>query len=213
MDRIKRNRRQRGAFAMSCALLVFVTAFTGCGSSFFVNPTVSSMKVTPSGLFVQSGHSQQMTATAIYSDGKTQNITGAANWTSSNSKVANVTSSGMVSGLITGSATITVSYQSITASTMVTVSAAPLISIEVSPATATVKSGQTLRYTATGTFRGGSTQNVTGTITWTSSDTSVATVAGGLATAKSVSATSQAQIYASSGSVVSEPVTLVVYPQ
>jgi trimeric autotransporter adhesin len=152
-----------------------------------------------------------MTATAIYSDGKTQN--GAATWTSSNPKVASLSRDGVVSGLITGSATIAVSYQSVSACTMVTVSATPLISIEVSTLTATVKAGQTLPYTATGTFGGGATGNVTGNVTWTSSDTSVATVSGGVATAKSVSEISEAQIYAGSGSAASQPVTLVVYPQ
>ncbi len=207
----ERNLRRSGMLE-SCALLAFVTVLTGCGS-FFVNPTLASMKVSPAGLFVQSGHTQQMTATAIYSDGKTQNLTGAANWTSSSPSVATVTSNGVVSGLITGSTMISVSYQSVTGSTLVTVSAAPLTSIEVSPVTATIKTGQTVRYTATGTFQGGATQNVTGSVTWASSDTNVATVSGGVATAKSVSGISQTQIYATSGGIVSQPVTLVVYPQ
>jgi trimeric autotransporter adhesin len=212
MNSIQRNLGGSGIFATRCALLAWLTLFTGCGS-FFVNPTLNSMKVTPAGVFVQSGHALPMTATAIYSDGKTQNMTGAATWTSSHPNVATVSRGGVVSGLITGSTTIAVSYQSVSAGTMVTVAATPLISIEVSPVTATVKAGQTLRYTATGTFGGGATENVTGNVTWTSSDTSVATVSGGVATAKSVSAIGQAQIYAGSGSAVSQPVTLVVYPQ
>ncbi len=212
MNLIKRNLQRPGTVAISCALLVFVTVFTGCGS-FFVNPTVTGMKISPTSLFVQSGHTEQMTATAIYSDGTSKIITGSANWTSNNPKIATVSSSGVLSGLITGSATISASYQSIAGSTLVTVSAAPLTSIEVSPVTAIVRAGQTLRYTATGTFLGGATQNVTGSVTWTSSDTSVAVVSGGVATAKAVLAISQVEIYASAGSILSQPVTLVVYPQ
>lgn len=212
MNLIKGNLQRPGTVAISCALLVFVTVFTGCGS-FFVNPTVTGMKISPTSPFVQSGRTEQMTATAIYSDGTSKIITGSANWTSNNPKTATVSSSGVLSGLITGSATISASYQSIAGSTLVTVSAAPLTSIEVSPVTAIVRAGQTLRYTATGTFLGGATQNVTGSVTWTSSDTSVAVVSGGVATAKAVLAISQVEIYASSGSILSQPVTLVVYPQ
>lgn len=213
MNPMKQNLRRSERIVMSCALLICMTVFTGCGGSFFVDPTVTGIQLSPANPFVQSGRTQQMKAIAIYSDRTSKVATGSANWTSNNSKVANVSSSGMLSGLITGSATISVSYQSITGSTLVTVSATPLTSIEVSPVTASVRAGQTLRYTATGTFLGGATQNVTGNVIWTSSDTSVATVSGGVATTKSVLTISQTQIYASSGSMRSEPVMLVVYPQ
>ncbi len=213
MNPMKQNSWRSERIVISCALLVCMTVFTGCGGSFFVDPTLTGIQLSPANPFVQSGRTQQMKAIATYSDGTSKIVTGSANWTSNDAKVANVSASGMLSGLITGSATISVFYQSVTGSTRVTVSAAPLTSIEVSPATASVRAGQTLRYTATGTFLGGATQNVTGNVVWTASDTSVATVSGGVATTKSVPAIRQTQIYASSGSTRSEPVILVVYPQ
>jgi len=59
---------------------------------------------------------------------------------------------------------------------------AVLQSITVSPTTATIGKGQTQQFTATGSYNDGSQQNITATANWTSSNTSVATVSGGLAT-------------------------------
>jgi uncharacterized protein YjdB len=212
MGSAKRSLKILKTAAFGCALASLATIFTGCGGSFFVDPTVTGVKVAPATPFVQSGRTQQMAATAIYSDGSTKNITGSATWTSSNSKVATVNSAGVVSGLISGSATITVSNGTVSGSTLVTVSAAPLTSIEVTPLSASVTSGQELRFSARGTFQGGQTQDITSRVTWTSTDSNVATIKGGLATAQRVYVVSQVQIYAASGNIVSQPVTLVVYP-
>jgi hypothetical protein len=54
MNSRQRNLGRSGVFATRCALLAWLTVFTGCGS-FFVNPTLSGMKVTPAGVFVPSG--------------------------------------------------------------------------------------------------------------------------------------------------------------
>src|SRR3989441_66197 len=68
---------------------------------------------------------------------------------------------------------------------VLTVTAAALKSIAVTPANKTLKPADTQQYTATGTFTDGSTQDLTGSVTWASSDTTVATITttGGLATA------------------------------
>lgn len=58
-----------------------------------------------------------------------------------------------------------------------------LLSIAVTPATATIRPGGTQQYTATGTFSDGTTHNISSLVTWHSSDTTVATIsATGLAT-------------------------------
>jgi hypothetical protein len=58
----------------------------------------------------------------------------------------------------------------------VTVAAATLKSIAVTPATPTVTKGATQQFTATGTFSDNSTQNLTSSVTWSSGTTSVATI-------------------------------------
>jgi hypothetical protein len=100
-------------------------------------------------------------------------------WTSSSPAVATVSnaagSAGIVDALTSGTATITATNGTITASTEVTVTA-PLVSIAITPANPTVSvgSGQPLQLTATGTFSDGSTANLTSNVTWSSSNTSVA---------------------------------------
>ncbi|MGB0037203.1 MAG: Ig-like domain-containing protein, partial [Candidatus Acidiferrales bacterium] len=67
--------------------------------------------------------------------------------------------------------------------TIGTSTTATLQSIAVTPATATTPVSQTQQFTATGHFSDGSIQDLTATVTWTSSNTSIATInTSGLAT-------------------------------
>ena len=60
--------------------------------------------------------------------------------------------------------------------TTVNVTAAVLTSIAVTPTTPSIAKGTTAQLTATGNFSDGSTQDLTQSVSWTSSDTTVATV-------------------------------------
>lgn len=55
-------------------------------------------------------------------------------------------------------------------------SGATLSSITVTPLTQSIPAGSTLQFTATGHYSDGSTQDITTTVTWSSSDTSIATI-------------------------------------
>jgi sugar lactone lactonase YvrE len=69
-----------------------------------------------------------------------------------------------------------------TATVTTTITAATLVSIAVTPNPASVVTGGTQQFTATGTFSDNSTQNLTSTATWSSSNTAIATInAAGLA--------------------------------
>ena len=86
------------------------------------------------------------------------------------------------------------------ASTTVTVGPAALVSIAITPATGTVLSGESLDFSATGTYTDGSTQDLTSSVMWSSSDWNVATITtGGQATGE---ATGIATISAIVGSVI-----------
>ncbi|MEK7353286.1 MAG: Ig-like domain-containing protein, partial [Chloroflexota bacterium] len=56
--------------------------------------TLQSIAVTPANPSIVRGQTKQFTATGNYSSGVTQNITGTATWTSSNTGVATVNSAG-----------------------------------------------------------------------------------------------------------------------
>jgi uncharacterized protein YjdB len=148
-------------------------------------PTLTSIAVTPASPSINTGATQQFTATATYSNGTTANVTSTAAWTSSAPAVATVAATGLATGVSAGSTTIAAALSGVTGSTVLTVTAAAktLTSIAVTPANASFASGSTQQYTATATYSDSSTANVTSTATWASSNTAAATIsASGLAT-------------------------------
>ncbi len=159
----------------------------------------STTPVTPPTL--AAGTNLQLYATGIYSNGTTQDITSQATWAS------NTTNATAVGGLITavsaGDPTITASLSGITGSTSVTVSAPTLVSIAITPLTATVAAGSTQQFTATGTYTDNSTQNITTSVTWSSSAASVtmSTTTLGLATTTDAAAGTSVNINATLGTV------------
>jgi trimeric autotransporter adhesin len=88
-----------------------------CGSSPSNSPTspstatVSAVAVSGTSSLSTIGQTIQLTATATFSDGTTQNVTATATWLSSNTSVASVTSGGLVGALASGTVTVTATYQ------------------------------------------------------------------------------------------------------
>ncbi len=128
---------------------------------------------------INTGQTLQLTATVTPSNTSNKAVT----WKSSNTAVATVSSSGLVTGKGPGSATITVttadgSNKSATCALTVKQLAT---GVSLNKTSATLNTGQTLQLTATVTPSNTSNKNVT----WKSSNTTVATVSSsGLVTAK-----------------------------
>jgi uncharacterized protein YjdB len=153
-----------------------------------------------------------MTATGSYDDGSTKNISGSATWTTSDNGVATVSSTGLLTGVAVGTATITASSAAISGTTTATIQVAGLQSITLDPTGTSIKQGATQQFHATGHLQDGTTLDISDSVTWTSSNTDVATIdASGLATALSVTTSSTTTITATSGSV-SANTTLTVNP-
>src|SRR5581483_11982471 len=106
------------------------------------------------------GLTQQFTATGTYSDNSTQNITSSVTWASATTTVATITAAGLATGVGTGTSTISATLGGISGSTVLTVTAAALQSIAVTPANPTIAKGLTQQFTATGTYSDNSTQNL-----------------------------------------------------
>lgn len=154
-----------------------------------------------------------MTATGTFSDGTTENITAKVSWSTSDNSVASVGTTGMVTGVSTGSATITATSGDVSGSTTLTVRVANLLSIHVNPTNANINSGSTLQYQALGTVAGGQQYDITDSVTWTSSNPTAAIISStGEATAQTPPSTQQSNITASSGSLVSNTAVLTVNP-
>ena len=157
------------------------TTATGTVPVTCLAPTLTSVVVAPASPTLAAGSSVQLTATANFSFGPPQNVTSSASWTSSNSSVATV-SGGLVTcvaGTIS-TATITAMNGGGSGSTTVNCQAPLLQSVSVGPQNPTIAAGATVQLTATANYSYGSPQNVTGSATWSTSNSSVATVSGGL---------------------------------
>ena len=139
-----------------------------------------SIAVTPANPSVPKGGTEQFTATGTYSDNSTQSLTSQVTWVSATSSVATISDSsgsqGLATGLALGTSSVSATLNGLTGSTVLTVSAAVLQSIAVSPASPTVPKGETEQFTATGTYSDNSTQNLTSQVTWVSATPSVATI-------------------------------------
>jgi 6-phosphogluconolactonase (cycloisomerase 2 family)/uncharacterized protein YjdB len=179
---------------------------TGSATVFVGPAVVTGITLSPPSAALRTGTSQQFTATGTYSDGTQQDFTSQVAWTSSDPTVATAAAGGVVGGVAPGTATITalltgpgLPTSGISGSAPVTVSG-QLISIAVSPATATIPLGNTEQFSAAGTYADGTTSTLTAA-TWSSSDTGVATVTGGLATSTGQgSATISATVGSTGGS-------------
>ena len=144
--------------------------------------SVASVTVSPATPSVTVGQTVQLSATM--KDANSNTLTGrTATWVSSNTNVATVTGSGLVTGVTAGTATITATSEGKNGTATVTVSNVPVASVTVSPAASTVTVGQTLQLSAT--MKDASNNTLTGrTATWVTSSPAVATVsASGLVTA------------------------------
>ena len=136
---------------------------------------VTGISVSKSSVSILEGNSEKVTA-KVTPDNATNKI---VTWTSSNPAVATV-AGGKITGVSVGTATITVKTSNgLTATVSVKVSENPNIikptGITISPTTATVMEGKETTLTATVTPSNATNKDVT----WTSSNTSVATVSMG----------------------------------
>ena len=139
------------------------------------------VKLADSSIYV--GENTSATASYItYTNGtrtSAKDVTSSATWSSSNPAVASV-SGGSVTAKATGSATITAAYNGYSATATVTVEEDITYDYQLSPTSANVVNGRTTKMTVIRrTFTNGSQTNgedYSSNFTWTSSNTSVATV-------------------------------------
>jgi uncharacterized protein YjdB len=181
------------------------------------NATPSSITVTPITATIPVGATQIFHATAVFSDGTSQDVTLDSTWTSSNPAQAKVTFQGRLLGVApTGSSgvTVTATFSSVSGTANLVVSTATLTSITLSPTSANLAPGSSITFQATGNYSDGTTSNLTGLATWSSSAPAVATVNNGVTLGQSagsatITATYQGQMGTASVLVTSSPLTAI----
>jgi uncharacterized protein YjdB len=146
---------------------------------------VASVSVSPPTATLQIGGSTQLSA--VTRDGNGNVLTGRViAWSSTNTGIATVSTSGLVTAVAAGSVSVTASSEGQLGSSAITVSApapVPVASVTVAPASSGLLIGATVQLSAT--TRDANNNVLTGrVVTWTSSNSAISTVsASGLVTA------------------------------
>ena len=98
-------------------------------------PTLQSIAVTPANTSLDTGKTEQFTATGTLSNDTTENLTSQVTWASSDTTWATISATGLATAVSPGPVTISAAFDGITGSTGLTVVAAPTLqSITVTPA-------------------------------------------------------------------------------
>ena len=144
---------------------------------------VTGVELSKTSLNLNVGKSATLTATVKPTDATNKKVT----WKSSNTSVATVDKNGKVTAKAEGTTTITVTTEDgkFTAKCEVKVSEVKVTGVTLSKTSATLEVGKTLTLTATVKPSDATNKKVT----WTSSDTSVATVTNGKVTTKKAGTT------------------------
>lgn len=149
---------------------------SGGGSTTPVYPTAINLSATATTISI--GGTSQLTVGYTPDDTNVKNVT----YSSSDTSVATVSNTGLVTGVAQGNATITATAEAasgtVTATIGITVTPISVTSVSLSSNSETIKVGKTVTLSATISPSNATNKNVT----WTSSNTNVATVSGGTVT-------------------------------
>ena len=165
--------------AGSTTISATLGAISGSTNLTVTSAVITSIAVTPANANIPLGIAQQYTATGTFSDSSVQDVTGVVTWNSSVPGVASITVSGLATGLSIGTTNMSATLGAVSSSAPLMVNAANLASITIAPANGSIAQGTSIQLTATGTFNDGGTRNLTRQVTWSSSDTTVATIGAG----------------------------------
>ena len=196
-------------------------SFSGIGGSRALEVTAAtlvSLQVSPPNLSIARGLVQQMSATGIFTDHSTQNLTAQVSWSTSSTaaSVSNADGSrGVLTALAAGTAQVSATMMGASGTASVTVSAATVSALEVEPVDPKLAQGTSVRLSATALLTDGSIQDVTEQVSWTTSSASVAAVSNGSGSQGTVTgvAPGVAQVTASltvGGSTWTDPVAVTV---
>jgi uncharacterized protein YjdB len=193
--------------------VVCLVAVAACAESAVETIPVASIDVTPDTATVRAGGSLSMSARVLDSTGATIDVGGVV-WSSSNASVASVSSAGVVTALLPGTARIAVSAGGKSATADITVAARDVASVVVNPPTLSIRVGVSTPLQALTLDAEGGT--LTGrAVTWNSSAPAIATVsASGVVTgvaagAATITATSAGRVGQAAVTVTLPPVQTV----
>jgi hypothetical protein len=183
MSSTKSNLRLIGALAALAGLALAISC-----QGFFPPKTLTSITVDPPTPSVDQGSTLQMYATGTFSDGSTGTLSSGTActgttvcWTeSSGGSVTTISTGGLITGVATGTSTVTATASGISGDTTVTVALANVTGLELKPNTLTVEVNETTTVQCFAETSGGLV-DVTTSCQWTvtNSGSADASIVGG----------------------------------
>ncbi|WP_214645241.1 Ig-like domain-containing protein [Aliivibrio fischeri] len=138
---------------------------------------LESIQITPAVVSLAKGNSQQYTAMGFYSDETSRELTQEVSWRSRDTSIATISEAGLVVGVGVGNSTITAVKDGVMSNDgRLTVTAAALESIQITPAVVSLAKGNSQQYTALGFYSDDTSRNISNEVSWFSSTTTVATI-------------------------------------
>ncbi|GAD74254.1 Ig-like domain-containing protein, partial [Vibrio azureus] len=138
---------------------------------------IDSITVTPASMLLAKGVTQQLTATATYSDNTSTDISGFVTWRSDDVTVASVTPDGLLTTEDKGTVMLSAVKDNVTSNRVsVEVTNAVIDSLAITPASVLLAKGQTKQLTATATYSDNTSSDVSDLVTWYSDDVTIASV-------------------------------------
>jgi hypothetical protein len=138
---------------------------------------LTNLVVTPISTVVGINGNVQYTATGVFSDSSTQDLTSQVLWTSSNGASATISAGGLATGVSAGTVQITATSGTISGSATLNVTTATLVSIAITPSNPIVPPHSKIQLTAIGTFSDNSTLVLSG-VSWHTNSAKYAMVNG-----------------------------------
>jgi hypothetical protein len=178
---------------------------------------LESIVVTPANSSIRNGTLSQFTATGLFTDGTTMDITTTATWVSSDMAKATISNAvgfeGLATAVTPGATTITATFGLISGNTTLTVLNVNLVSIAVNPSNPEIAIDTSMHFIAMGTFDDASTQDLTDQVMWDSSDIGIATISNSVGIkGKATSVTDGSTTIAAMLGLISGNTTLTVTP-
>ncbi|MDO7906826.1 Ig-like domain-containing protein [Paenibacillus sp. JX-17] len=190
--------------AMTTLILIVSLLAVPAGVTRAAEAALSNLVLSKSELTLEAGESAALTATAVYSDGTSGNVTLSAEWSSKNDIVAAV-NGGSVTAKSSGTATIEAAYKGITKTVQVTVTKKVKALLN-STQSVDLRLGGSEMIGLTAMYADNTTMDVAGTAVWTSDNTKVATVLNGKVTAVSAGSANIQAVYGKQTVII--PVTV-----
>jgi subtilisin family serine protease/uncharacterized protein YjdB len=201
------------SFLLALFAIVMLSGCSGGGGGGGASsPTLMKIDITPTSASVAKGESTNLTATGIFSNGSTSDLTTQVNWTSASPTIASIVSNvGLVTGVTVGTTNVIATMSGVSSPAVnISVTVSVVTGITITATSASISKGSTSTLTATATYSDNTTGNVSGSVNWLSSDTTVVTMnSSGIA---STQAQGTSNITASLNNVTSNSFTLTVTP-